>query len=177
MTFFRRLFRGSGRDQKEQKDVIRKASPSEGDRDHLSPPPEVRQRLIESGAVSCAYMIHPEVIEQSLLAKELVRRGLFSVESPQNQLFLPTDLELSRKTGAPLYADRSEPLIKHMVEMLDHFGNQDFEGQILVQAILNDNLDALKQGQKLIEDLRDFTAMKLLSHKLFLSPEDPHRPT
>ena len=171
MTFFRRPFRGSGR---EQNDGIGKASPREGDRKHLSPPPEIMQRLIESGAVSCAYMIHPEVIERSLLAKELVRRGLFSVESPHNQLFLPTDVELSRKTGAPLCAERSEPLIEHMVELLDHFGGQDFEGRTLFQAILSDNLGALKQGQKLIEDLRDFTAMKLRSHELFLNPEDPH---
>jgi hypothetical protein len=63
-----------------------------------------------------------------------------------------------------------------MVEMLDHFGSQDFEGRPLFQAILSDNSGALKQGQKLIEDLRDFTAMKLQSRKLFLNPEDPHRP-
>lgn len=94
MRFFRGLFGGSGR----QDDPIGKASRREGDREHLSPPPDVRQRLIESGAVACACMIHPEVIKRSLLAKELVRRGLFSVESPHNQLFLPTDVELSRKS-------------------------------------------------------------------------------
>jgi len=63
-----------------------------------------------------------------------------------------------------------------MVEMLDHFGNQDFEGRTLLRAILSDDSGALKQGQKLIEDLRDFTAMKLQSRELFLNPEDPHSP-
>jgi hypothetical protein len=173
MKFFGDLF---GRSGDEQKDDVVKTSPRDNDREHLSSPSEVMQRLVESGAVSCACMIHPEVIERSLLAKELVRRKLFSVESPHNQLFLPTSVELSRKTGAPLYADRSEPLIKHMVEMLDHFGSQDFEGQTLFQAILSDNPRALKQGQKLIEDLRDFTSMKLQSRQLFLNPEDPQRP-
>lgn len=173
MKLFGDIFRGSG---DKQSNAPVKVEPHDNAREHPSPPSDVRQRPIESGAVSCAYMIHPEVIERSLLAKELVRRRLFSVESPHNQLFLPTSAELSRKTGAALYAERSDPLVKHMVEMLDHFGSQDFEGQTFFQAILSDNPDALKQGQKLIEDLRDLTSMKLQSHQLFLHPEDPHRP-
>jgi hypothetical protein len=173
VRFFRGLFPRSGGQQKVD---IGKAPPRKAGSENLSPPPEVRQRFVESGAVSLAYMIHPEVIKRSLLAKELVRRGLFSVESPFNQLFLPTNMELSRKTGAPLYAERCEPLIEHMVEMLDYFGGRDFGGRTLSQAILSDDLGALKEGQKLIEDLRDITAMKLKSRELFLNPKDPHRP-
>ena len=173
MAFFRGLFRRSGGRQRGE---VGNAPGREGDRKHPSPPPDVRQRLVELGAVSLAYMIHPEVIERSLLAKELARRGLFSVDTPSNQLFLPTDIELSRKTGAPLYAERCEPLIEHMIKMLDHFGDQDFEGQTLFQAILSNDSGAAEQGQKLIEDLRDVTAMKLESRELFLNPEDPHRP-
>ncbi len=44
-----------------------------------------------------AYMVHPLVIERSEFAQILVQKGSFNVEDYANVLFLPADIELSRK--------------------------------------------------------------------------------
>lgn len=57
-----------------------------------------------------AYMVQPSVIERSELARILVQKGLFDVDDPNNVLFLPAVVELSRKTKVALHAHISEPL-------------------------------------------------------------------
>ena len=125
-------------------------------------------------AVLPAYMVHPSVIERSELARILVQQGLFDVEDPNNVLFLPAIVELSRQTKVALHAHISEPLVEKQIEVLDGASKRDCNGRTLIEGVRIGDPAALQEAKKMLDDLRDFASMKIVQGKLKLNVNDPN---
>jgi hypothetical protein len=121
-----------------------------------------------------AYMVHPSVIERSELARILVQKGLFDVDDPNNVLFLPAVVELSRKTKVALHAHISEPLVNKQIEVLDGASKRDCNGRTLIEGVRIGDPTAIQEAKKLLDDLRDFTSMNIVQGKLKLNVNDPN---
>ena len=125
-------------------------------------------------AVLPAYMVHPSVIERNELARILVQKGLFNVDDPNNVLFLPSDVELSRKTKVALHAHICEPLVKKQIQVLDDASKRDRNGRTLIEGVRIGDPTALQEAKKILDDLRDFTAMNIVQGKLKINANDPN---
>lgn len=125
-------------------------------------------------AILPAYMVHPSVIERSELARILVQKGLFDLDDQKNVLFLPADVELSRKTKVALHADICEPVVQKQIDVLDGASKKDFQGRPLIDSVRIGDPAAIQEAKKLLDDLRDFTAMNIVQGKLKINARDPN---
>lgn len=110
------------------------------------------------------FTIDTFIFERSALVKTLHGAGLFDIDSPNNQLFLPVDKALADKLGCSQFS--AQPVEAYYEGMLEHLKR--IEDSADGQAAMQLEAGALQRAAESVEKLQLTVKVALINGDLFL---------
>ncbi|MGQ0682919.1 hypothetical protein [Bradyrhizobium sp.] len=115
----------------------------------------------------------------------LIADGRFSIDAPDNLLFLPNDTTLAQASGTVRHAGNHAPVGDAQKAIFDEFGRRDAGGGKTYADLMGENPATLTEAERtlrsqifdqaeaLAADLRDYTNKAIIDGRLTLTKTDP----